>query len=192
MRKGLSEESLKATFKEFDLQKGKRSFIYVDNPENRRKGRVGQSYKPYSGDIKSVHIGSVTKEYGGGHAIYATMKGGEKHAMRLSSAEMAATQGGASHHVDIPQKMSMHELAEKKIKEGYKKVELIKPKKSESVESKKSGKHKKLADNIVDRAMHNDYAAARDLLKKNNLTLADLKGVMTDSNHRMVSNRIED
>ncbi len=44
MKTGLTQENLEKSFKEFDLIKGKKTGIYENNAENRKKGRVGQKY----------------------------------------------------------------------------------------------------------------------------------------------------
>ena len=42
---GLTQESIMSNFKEFDIEKGgKKTGVYENNAENRKKGRVGQKY----------------------------------------------------------------------------------------------------------------------------------------------------
>ena len=61
---GLTQENLKANFKEFDIEKGgQKNGIYTNTSENRKLGRVGQKYskEPSSTEKRFMDLISISK-----------------------------------------------------------------------------------------------------------------------------------
>jgi hypothetical protein len=72
-------------------------------------------------DFKHVSLSSVKHEAGGGYAIYAKESDGTRHAIKVSNEELAQIKNSPVQKEGVERTMSIHDMARKKIKEGYKK-----------------------------------------------------------------------
>ena len=126
-RVGLAENRLRAALLKEKLEKlsGKK-VIYKENITK--------------ADIKSVTIGSVMKTYGGGYAVYVTLKDGTRHPIKVTNKELATIKGGPAHSPDIIQNKDVKDFAIEKINSGnYNKVEKLEEGKGETFKGSATG-----------------------------------------------------